>query len=145
MNPASSDRSEPDYTFDFCGGHLAIDFTNTVGSRGDAPVEHLNTLGDIVAWAGARGVIAESEAAALKKTAAAAPEKARRAVRDVRELREALYEVFKAIAERRRPRAAALERLNRAVAETYASAILAPSGKRFALDTRTGDGLDRVI
>ena len=32
--PASVRRSEPAYTFDFCGGHAAIDFTNTVGSRG---------------------------------------------------------------------------------------------------------------
>src|SRR5438445_412544 len=26
-------RSEPDYAWDFCGGHLAIDFTNTVRRR----------------------------------------------------------------------------------------------------------------
>ena len=49
-------RSDPDYVFDFCGGQLAIDFTNTVGSRGGEPEEHLQTFGDLLAWAEARGI-----------------------------------------------------------------------------------------
>ncbi len=146
LDPASPDRSQPDYVFDFCGGQLAIDFTNTVGSRDADPLEHLLTFGDLVGWAEARGVITRAEGSALRKDAAASPEKARRAVRDARELREALYNVFRAVAEERRPRPADLERVNRAVAATYGGAALtAAAGKRFTLETGAGDGLERVM
>ena len=60
-------RSEPEYTFDFCGGQLAIDFTNTVGSRGDAPEEHLRTFGDLLAWAEARGILSRAGATRLQR------------------------------------------------------------------------------
>src|SRR5213593_1045289 len=83
-------RSQPDYQFDFCGGDLAIDFTNTVGNRGDDPEEHFNTFGDIVAWAEARGVITRPAAQALRRRAASDPDEARRAHRRAVELREAL-------------------------------------------------------
>lgn len=144
LDPGSPDRSEPGYTFAFCGGQLAIDFTNTVGSRGDGPTEHLNTFGDIVAWAEARGVVGRGDAAALRREAASAPEKAKRAVREARELREALYGVFRAIAEQRKPKTTDVDRVNRAVAEIYGRATLAPSGGRFVLETGTGDGLARI-
>ena len=102
-DPGSPDRSEPAYAFDFCGGQLAIDFTNTVGSRGDDPSEHFSTFGDVVAWAEARGIIRRQEAAALRREATAAPERARRAVHEARELREALYRVLDATVDGKAP------------------------------------------
>lgn len=146
LDPASPERSQPGYTFDFCGGQLAIDFTNTVGSRGDGPEEHFRTLGDIVAWAEARGVLERADAAGIRREAAAAPEHARRAVRETLEFREALYGVLKAIAEERRPRPADLARVNRAVADTYGAASLAPAGdRRFVLQTTSPQGLARIV
>jgi len=44
-------RSEPEYAWDFCGGHLAVDFTNTVGDRGGAPQEHLRVYADVLSIA----------------------------------------------------------------------------------------------
>ncbi len=146
LDLASPDRSQPAYQFDFCGGQLAVDFTNTVGDRGGEALEHFRTFGDIVAWAEARGVVTRSDAADLRRDATAAPEKARRAVRQAVELREALYGVFKAIADGRRPRAADVDRVNAAVAETYQHATLTPaSAKRFVLETRPGEGLARIL
>ncbi len=145
-DPASPDRSQPEYRFDFCGGQLAVDFTNTVGDRDGDAVEHFHTFGDIVAWAEARGVVNHGEAAELRREASAAPEKARRAVRQAIDLREALYAVFNAIADGRRPRATDLDRVNAAVAETYEHAALTPtSAKRFVLQTKPGDGLMRIV
>lgn len=144
-DPGSPERSQPDYAFDFSGGQLAIDFANTVGSRGADPVEHLNTFGDIVAWAEARGVVTRADASALAREASMSPEKARRALREARDLREAIYGVLKAVAEERKPKASDLERVNRAVGKTYGAAALAPAdGKRFVLDTNAADGLARV-
>src|SRR5262249_32733725 len=90
----SADRSQPDYTFDFCGGHVALDFANTVGNRGGEPDEHFNSYGDLVAWAEARGVVTTAEANRLKKAAAADPDAARTAFRRGIRLRESLYQVF---------------------------------------------------
>src|SRR4051794_35658175 len=90
----SVERSQPDHTFDFCGGHVALDFVNTVGSRGGDLDEHFATYGDVVAWAEVRGVVAKAEAGRLRRAAAAAPEDARAAYRRAIRLREAIYRVF---------------------------------------------------
>jgi predicted RNA-binding Zn ribbon-like protein len=142
---AAAARSEPDYRFDFCGGHPAIDFTNTVGNRGLDPDEHFNTFGDIVAWAEARGLVTRSAAAALRRQAAAEPDAATRAHRRAVELREALYRVLDAIAGKRRPRSADLDVLNAQVSDTFDGAMLAPAGARFRLDPPRRTGLDEVL
>lgn len=141
----SPHRSEPDYVFDFCGGHLAIDFTNTVGDRGSDRDDHLNTFGDIVAWAEARGVVTKAAASAIRQQAVADPDGAKRAWRSAVALREALYNVIAAASEGRKARPADLEIVNRHVAETFRGAELAPAGGRFALATRSDAWLDPII
>lgn len=137
-------RSEPDYPFDFCGGHLAVDFTNTVGNRGDDREEHFNSFCDVVAWARARGVVTRGAAAALLRKAAVDPAGARRAHLRAIELREALYRVLDAAAGQRRPRPADLAVLNARVSATFEGATLSPSGSGFTLDTPRQPGLDDV-
>jgi predicted RNA-binding Zn ribbon-like protein len=145
VDPGSPLRSDPGYTFDFCGGHLAIDFTNTVGDRGAETVDHFCSFGDVVAWAEARGVVARGAAAALRQRAATDPEGAARAFRSALALREALYNVLAAAASGRRARPADLSVVNHHVADTFKGAALAPSGERFALETRAEAWLDPVI
>jgi predicted RNA-binding Zn ribbon-like protein len=145
VDPGSPLRSDPGYSFDFCGGHLAIDFTNTVGDRGGETVDHFCSFGDVVAWAEARGVVARAAAAALRQRAAADPQGAARAFRSALVLREALYNVFAAAASGRRVRPADLNVVNQHVADTFKGAALAPAGERFALETRADAWLDPVI
>jgi len=144
VEPGSPFRSDPGYTFDFCGGHLAIDFTNTVGDRGSERVEHFRTFGDVVAWADARGILARGAAAALRQRAADEPEAAARAFRSVLVLREALYNLLAAASSGRRIRPADLNVVNQHVADTFKGAALAPSGGRFSLETRADAWLDLV-
>jgi len=124
----STRRSDPDYAFDFCGGQLAIDFTNTVGSRGGAPEEHLRTFGDLVAWAEARGILPRAGAARLRREAAERPTAARAALGRALELREALYRVIEAAAATGRPAPADLAIVNAQVRETFSRMRL--SGRR---------------
>src|SRR5689334_6103246 len=119
LDPGSPERSDPGYRFDFCGGQLAIDFTNTVGDRGAQLDEHFNTLGDIVAWGEARGVISRSTAAALRHRAAADTDGATRAWRSALALREALYRVISAAAARRRVPPGDLQIVNDHVTGTF--------------------------
>jgi predicted RNA-binding Zn ribbon-like protein len=141
---ASIERSQPDYRFDFCGGHVALDFANTVGSRGDAPDEHFGTYGDLVAWAEARGVVSKSDATRLKRAAAADPDAARTAFRRAIKLREAVYRVFLRRASGKAPAADDLATLNRFVADTYREARLVVDGDRVVLETpAAADDLER--
>jgi predicted RNA-binding Zn ribbon-like protein len=161
----ATDRSEPDYRFDFCGGHLAIDFTNTVGSRGGHPEEHLRTFGDVVAWLEAREVVTSGVAARLRREARGHQAEAARAFDRAMAFREALYGVLAAKAAGRSVRPGDLETLNRSVKETFSRARLTEDDGRFALvvdegaasleaalhpvvraavDLLTGDALPRV-
>jgi predicted RNA-binding Zn ribbon-like protein len=126
-------RSEPGYTWDFCGGHLAIDFTNTVGSRGGTPEEHFNTYGDVLSWADARGAVTRAEAQRLSGDAERNPRDAREAVASVRALRESLYRVIAATAGGRTIPASDLARLNAHVEPAFARAHLVPHRGRLEL------------
>jgi len=126
-------RSEPDYLWDFCGGHLAVDFTNTVGSRGSTPQEHFTTYGDILSWADARGVLPPAEVRRLHAIADRNPTQAHEAVLVVRSLRESLYQVLSAAAAGRTPPRADLARTNTHVEMAYSRAHLTPRAGRLAL------------
>jgi predicted RNA-binding Zn ribbon-like protein len=140
----SVERSEPGYEFDFCGGHVALDFVNTVGNRRGGQDEHFATYGDLVSWAEARGVVATPEAGRLRRAAAAAPEEARAAYRRAIKLREAIYRVFERRASGKPPAADDLATLNRFVAEMYRDAQLVVDGGRVVLQTGSPAGtLDR--
>jgi predicted RNA-binding Zn ribbon-like protein len=140
----SAERSQPAYVFDFCGGHVALDFVNTVGSRDGDADEHLGTYGDVVAWAEARGVVANAEAGRLRRAAAAAPDDARAAYKRAIRLREAIYRVFQRRASGKPPAADDLATLNRFVAELYRDAQLVVDGDRVVLETGSAaDTLDR--
>jgi predicted RNA-binding Zn ribbon-like protein len=140
----AAERSQPDYRFDFCGGHVALDFTNTVGNRGDQPEEHFNTYGDLIAWAEARGVVSRAEASRVRKAAADAPDGARAAYRRAIRLREALYRVLMHRAAGKPPADDDLAALNRFVGDTYREARLAVDGHRVVLDTGSpADVLER--
>jgi predicted RNA-binding Zn ribbon-like protein len=126
-------RSEPDYSWDFCGGQLAVDFTNTVGSRGGAAEEHLSIFGDLLSWAEARGVIGRSAAQRLQRDAARHPDDARNALGDAVALREALYRLISATASGRMPAAGDLATVNAHVETSFSGARLQRASDRFEL------------
>src|SRR5438045_9008957 len=95
-------RSEPGYVWDFCGGQLAVDFTNTVGDRGADAQEHFTIYGDVVAWAEARGVVSRGHAQRLRAAAERRPRDAREAVAAIVALRPSLRAVVTASAARPR-------------------------------------------
>jgi predicted RNA-binding Zn ribbon-like protein len=126
-------RPEPGYVWDFCGGHLALDFTNTVGNRGAAREEHFNHYADLVSWAESRGVLGGAAAKRLRQDAARHPAAARAALGSALELREALYGLVASAASGRKPSAADLAALNRHAAASFSGVHLAPQRDRFTL------------
>src|SRR5919197_2620325 len=93
------------------GGHLALDFANTVEPSRD----HLAAPGDLAAWARRAGIPGAADEPALARA---------------RTLRRAIYEVFRPIADGSDPDAAALDALQAFHAEAVATARLVP---RFTL------------
>ena len=96
------------------GGHLALDFANTI----EPSREHLAAPSDLVAWGRGVGLRGDAGASTLKRA---------------RELRRTVYEVFRPLAEGREPDADALATLAAFHAVAVADARLVP-GEGFVWD-----------
>jgi predicted RNA-binding Zn ribbon-like protein len=98
------------------GGHLALDFLNTVGGLHDDPPgaeeELFDSYEDLATWCARLGVISEREAASLRAAAGRDERAAKRALRRAIELRdELLYPIFRALADGDEPPPDLLDRL----------------------------------
>ncbi|MBB3565797.1 putative RNA-binding Zn ribbon-like protein [Rhizobium sp. BK512] len=77
------------------GGHPALDFVNTVDSRGERwDPEFLNSYSDLIIWARRLHVIDDEEQRTLLSLAAKAPSEAERELIRARQLREILHRIF---------------------------------------------------
>ncbi len=91
------------------GGHLALDFANTVDDpEGPARHDHAATYDDLLRWAHRIGVLDERTTATLRRMAARRPADAAVAVRSAHELRDVLNDVFGGVVEGRCRRRGAL-------------------------------------
>jgi predicted RNA-binding Zn ribbon-like protein len=115
------------------GGHLALDFVNTVGGLRDVPPspaeELLDTYEDVAVWCARLGVIGEREAASLRTTARRDERAARRARRRAIELREVIDAVFRPLSDGQDPPEQVLERLRDEERAALAEARLVRSGE----------------
>lgn len=98
----------------FIGGHLCLDFVNTVGGRVTRPDEpapipdfqdfvlrdRLTDYGDLVQWSRESGDLTRSESRVLEQLAQQRPGQAVRAFERALLVREALYRIFKTVVER---------------------------------------------
>ena len=114
------------------GGHLALDFVNTVGGLRNEPPspenELLETYDDLLDWCVRLDVISEADARRLRRAAARDDKGARRAFRRARELRELIYATFRPIADGAEPPAELLDKLRDADRDALADAHLTPGG-----------------
>ena len=113
------------------GGHLALDFVNTIGGLRDVPAspddELFESYEDLVAWWVRLGVVSEADSRALLRDARRDEKAARRALGRARELRELLYPIFRALADGGEPPAELLDRLRDADRSALATARLTPA------------------
>jgi predicted RNA-binding Zn ribbon-like protein len=104
---------QPGRHFDFSGGHLALDFANTVSKRPTAaPVDHLKAYWDVVHFAEEAGLYQEAGTNRLYAVTGANPARGHRALQEAIQLREAIFAIFSALAERRAVPATALSLLS---------------------------------
>ncbi len=139
-----TERAE--YVFDLSGGHLALDFVNTLaGMRGVNPKERLHDYTDLVAFARQAGALTERQASRMAAEARRRPEEAAAALAAAVALREALYRLFLDQAEGRRPRSADLDALNTALSRALPHRRLAEKDGSFTLGWDEAGDFDAAI
>jgi predicted RNA-binding Zn ribbon-like protein len=106
-------------TFKLVGGHLAVDFVNTVGGFEPSLEELLPSYSDLVAWAEQAGLLTREHAERLRAVAETEPHPAIAALRAARQLRAHLDAVLRAELASRAPEEGHLE----AIREAYLAAL----------------------
>lgn len=127
------------------GGHPALDFVNTVDSRGERwGPEFLNSYGDLVTWALRLDVIDDNEQRILLSLAAKSPSEAERELIRARELRETLHRIFLTEANDEPVRVRDLELLNEATRRAQGQRCLAVVDATIEWHHSPADHLDTV-
>ena len=113
-------------------GDLCLDFANTANWHASAePVESLNNYTDLATWAKKTGLLNDQETEQLLQQAAVHPAEADAVLEQAIELREAIYHIFSAIANKTSARDTDLAILNRALQETCPHLEAAPAPQKF--------------
>ncbi|HEV2728994.1 MAG TPA: ABATE domain-containing protein [Terriglobales bacterium] len=147
MNQAVMPRQNSKSPFEFTGGHLCLNFTNTVDNRkGLNRKELLTSYADLLRWAEEANILRMKDAGRLQNMAEAAPGQAKSALRSALQLRESLYALFSAATERRAIPGTALSVLNRAVQRTAQHERIAQDRRRFQWELSSPESnLDSIL
>lgn len=128
---------------DLVGGHHVLDFINTAPGRNAEPRDWLDGYVRLLEWAGLSGAFAPEVLAGLAARASADPAAAEAALVRARSLREALFEVFRALATGAEPSAAALAEVRAHWRGAAAASRLVPAAGAVAVEPSDA-GLDRI-
>ncbi len=131
----------PDPRFSFVGGTLCLDFCNTmIGRRTASPADRVSTFDELVSFVRQAGVATPAEAAALRALGERRPDEAARVSARARALRDTLYRVFGAVAERRDPEPADIDRVSAETAAFAKNRRLRRDGGRYRWVCESPDG-----
>jgi predicted RNA-binding Zn ribbon-like protein len=130
---------------DFVGGHLALNFINTVTARDSQPKDWLLDFAALLDWAEQSSHFPAATLKRLRRLAAQQPSIAQAAFRRAVQLREALHRAFTALIERRTPVASDLRVLDRMRASMHRRASFAVHGVGIvAVSSLERAGLDLI-
>jgi predicted RNA-binding Zn ribbon-like protein len=139
--------TQPKRLFDLSGGNLALNFVNTVSHRpASQPIERLPDHRSLVAFGDESEVFPPRVVDRLYAIAAEAPGRGKTALQGAIQLREALFVIFSAVAERRAIPGNALALLNLALQTASAHGRVLHTGRRFQWEWSGMDSaLDSVL
>ena len=130
--------------FDLSGGHLALDFANTVSKRPTTAIERLTDYRQLVFFGMESGVYKQTDRLFL--AAARAPGQAQNVLQKAIQFREVLFAIFSAIVERRTIPDTALTRLNLMLQEASQHGRIVHRDRRFVWEWMNMDHhLDSVL
>lgn len=115
----SADQRPQDFQFDLSGGHLALDFANSI-SRRDSPqntTDHLKSYHDLIAFARQSKVITPEDSEALRHKAQTQARHAAHVLGVAIALRGAIFSTFLALAHGKQPSSHEIARIEKAAAD----------------------------
>jgi len=145
--------------FKLVGGHLSVDFVNTVGGWGSNPAkkgardyrdrvlrERLSGYTDLVVWSRHVELLADKEASNLLRLAEKQPQVAADVFERCLRLRETIYRLLRSVVQNWKPDAADLEKLNQelAIAKSHERLIHSRNGYNLVWDDRS-ESLDSML
>lgn len=134
------------YTFDFSGGELCLDFANTLGGSRDRPTERLKSYQDLLAWGAQAGILNDEDVRYLGRVAEEHPRKAAAALADAIALREALFRIVAAVIAGSAPAEGDLATLNAALPRALNHLRVAPRADGCKWEWAAEEGaLDRML
>ena len=133
--------------FEFLAGNPGLDFANTVNSRSAAhPEELLTDYCRLLQWGEEAGVITKKTAERLSAAGQVAPGRAQASLRNAIVLRDAIYDVFSAAAQRQSAPGAQLAVLNQAICDASKHRQIVYDHQQFAWEWICPDGsFDSVL
>jgi predicted RNA-binding Zn ribbon-like protein len=135
-----------DHGFEFIGGDLSTDFTNTKSGRYESPGhEHVQTYADLVEFARQAGVLRPAGAKTLIAEAERRPERATQIHRRAVALREAIWRAFARIAQGRQPSEDDIELISREAADALGHAQVVRADDGFSWTWPETDDLARPL
>jgi len=134
------------HPFEITGGALCLDLANTVDNRPTGRRrDYLATYDDLVSWGMQAGALTRDEAAGLRTRARRDPAQARRALAGTLKAREAIFAIFSAEAQGRRPSPEALATFETALPGALARLRLRRGAGGYELAWPDEPHLDRVV
>ena len=135
-----------DHGFEYIGGDLSTDFTNTRSGRYEAAGhEHIQTYADVVEFARQAGVLSAPEAKRLFAEAVSRPEKATQIYRRAIALREAIWRAFARFADGKDAVLEDIAMIGAEAADASAHARVAKVGGTFGWEWPDGGDLARPL
>lgn len=137
----------PAGTLKLLGGSLCLDFANTVDwHASDHPIETLTGYPDLLVWSAHSGAISDEVAERLAGVAEHRPQDAGQVFQRAIALRDALYDIFAAVAQGARVQGAPLSALNRELGLALPRLQIVAGDEGFIWDwTDAGDALDQML
>ena len=120
-------------TLELVGGRLCLDWANTTSARsGPERHEYLAGYADLLEWSRRAGILTQRDVRRLEREAARYPGEAAAALDRAIAMRETIYRIFAAIANRQSPKKADLASLNTMLAEALSRLRVQAAGTGFA-------------
>jgi predicted RNA-binding Zn ribbon-like protein len=119
--------------FQLVGGHPCLDFTNTLDNRGSSnEIDLISSYELLLQFAQQCGAFPAEDVRKLRNSADTHRLKATDALTEALRLRETIFQIFSAMANRKPPSQASLRYLNLLVTEAGGHRIVVPIGEGFA-------------
>jgi predicted RNA-binding Zn ribbon-like protein len=123
---------------DLVGGHVVLNFVNTITARNAEPVDWLDGYPRLLEWAALTGEFAPTTLAALRRASARDPKAEASALRSAKHLRETLWDLLSATVEGRPLPTPALQHLQRHWKAAITNASLNPHGNHLTVTLDVG-------